>query len=148
MAPRTGSIRTLVTCFLLIALGGCADEGVVAVKPEASPNSKELPTSYNYVLKASCGERGFLGRYQVSVRDTVVTSVRSLNPEYEYRPSLDDVPTLAGLLERAVSASPGAVVDLQLDESGIPTSLSIDHVPNAIDDEECYEISELAVTEP
>ena len=102
-----------------------------------------LPESYRYTLTSSCAERGLLGRYRVTVRDGVVAGVKNLNPDYPYRPRPADVPTLAGLLEKASSAKPQAIVELTVDDRGIPVSLAIDHIPNGIDDEECYEVSAL-----
>lgn len=148
MIHRTKAFRTLVICCCVMGLGGCADVTSVAGQPKASVSSPKLPTSYDYVLKSSCGERGFLGAYRVSVRDTKATAVTSLTPDHAYQPSLDEVPTLVRLLERADAANPEAVVDLQVDEAGIPISLVIDHKPTAIDDEECYQVSELEVVQP
>lgn len=117
--------------------------------PSSTVTSEEtpaaIPGSYRYVIESSCGERGFLGRYRVVVRDGGVVSVKNLNDDYPYQPDFAEVPTLAGLVEKAESAEPQAVVDLVLDESGLPRSLEIDHVPNAIDDEECYEVSALRI---
>ncbi|MCW2766935.1 MAG: hypothetical protein JWO11_2894 [Nocardioides sp.] len=102
-----------------------------------------LPTSYEYVLTSSCGERGFLGDYRVVVRDEAVVTAVGLNKDCPYRPDLAEVPTLADLLAMAKSAAPDAIVDLVVDPEGFPVSLTIDHLPDAIDDEECYEVSEL-----
>ena len=54
---------------------------------------------------------------------------------------LSDFPTLADLLAKADHAEPDAVVDLHVDDSGVPSYLSIDHDPAAIDDEECYRVT-------
>jgi Family of unknown function (DUF6174) len=105
-----------------------------------------MPDSYRYVLESSCGERGFLGRYRVVVRDGAVIWVRNLNDDYPYQPDVAEVPTLAGLVEKAESVRPEAVVSLTLDEAGLPKSLEIDHLPSAIDDEECYEVSALEIS--
>ena len=35
-----------------------------------------------------------------------------------------------------------------VDPEGVPVSLSIDHVPSAVDDEECYAVSRLHVSQP
>ena len=114
---------------------------------DATPSAPHsaIPLSYRYVLESSCGERGFLGRYRVVVRDGVVASTENLNDDYPYRLDLAEVPTLAGLLEKAESAKPQAIVDLVLDGSGRPKSLEIDHLPHADDDEECYPVSALRV---
>lgn len=116
-----------------------------AGSPTSSASVAQIPDSYRYVLESSCGERGFLGRYRVLVRGGVVASVKNLNDDYPYQPDLDEVPTLTRLVEMAESAGPDAVVELVLDDAGLPRSLEIDHLPNAIDDEECYEVSALHV---
>jgi hypothetical protein len=56
---------------------------------------------------------------------------------------LGEFPTLADLVDKAEHSEPEAVVDLRVDASGVPTYLSIDHVPDAIDDEECYRVTGL-----
>lgn len=143
-----------ITTLGVMAVAGCSADtdtashgpsSTTTVRSETTPSTARsaIPHSYRYVLESSCGERGFLGRYRVVVRDGVVTSVKNLNDDYPYQPSLAEVPTLAGLVEKAESAKPRAVVDLVLDGSGVPRSLEIDHIPNAIDDEECYEVSGL-----
>lgn len=139
----------------VLAVVGCSADSDPAsdgspssiVTSEATPSTPRsaTPHSYQYVLESSCGERGFLGRYRVVVNGGVVASVENLNDDYPYQPKLAEVPTLAGLVEKAESAKPQAVVDLVLDGSGLPRSLEIDHIPNAVDDEECYEVSALRV---
>lgn len=144
----------VITLGVLAMVGCSADSDAPSDRPrsaiatsEATPSASRsaIPDSYRYVLESSCGERGLLGRYRVVVRDGVVASVKNLNHGYPYQPNLAEVPTLAGLVEKAESAGPEAVVDLILDGSGLPKSLEIDHIPDAVDDEECYEVSALRV---
>lgn len=149
-----GPFMAITTLGVLAVVGCSADSDTASDGPRSStvtsaatpsaPRSA-IPHSYRYVLESSCGERGFLGRYRVVVRDGVVASVKNLHDDYPYQPDLAEVPTLAGLAEKAESAKPQAVVDLLLDGSGLPKSLEIDHIPNAIDDEECYEVRALRV---
>ena len=111
-----------MTVLSLSAVVGCSvdvdtanDESPSStVTSDATPSA--IPDSYRYVIESSCGERGFLGRYRVVVRDGAVVSVKNLNDDYPYQPDFAEVPTL-----------------------------EIDHVPNAIDDEECYEVSALKI---
>ena len=153
--------RVMHRLFLVVtALGGlvvigCSTDSEMpsAGPPSSSATSADtpaasgstIPDSYRYVLESSCGERGFLGRYRIVVRDGAVASVKNLNDDYPYQPDVAEVPTLAGLLEKAESVGPQAVVDLDLDGAGLPKYLEIDHEPNADDDEECYEVSALEV---
>lgn len=108
-----------------------------AVEPEA------LPSSYRYVLESSCGERTMLGRFRIEVRDDRVVAVRPVGDTSMKGFRRSDLPTLSGLVELATSAEPEAVVDLRLGPHGTPVSLKIDHVPQAIDDEECYRVTRL-----
>lgn len=105
-----------------------------------------LPTSYAFTLTSSCGERGLIGDYRVTVRDEQVAGAESLNRDYPYEPTLSEIPTLQDLVDLARSARPEAVVDYVVDDAGVPRSLSLDPVPNGIDDEECYEVSDLVTS--
>jgi hypothetical protein len=114
-------------------------------KPRPSVDIDALPTSYRFVLHATCGERQLSGDYHLVVRDGDVVAARPARSVRLASLHLHDFPTLAGLVEKATNAEPDAVVDLRVDDAGIPTSLSIDHLPDAIDDEECYRVTGLRV---
>ncbi len=102
-----------------------------------------LPRSYAFTLTSSCGERGLIGDYRVTVRSGRVSDVDNLDDDYPYEPTLAEVPTLQDLADMADSAGPDEVVEYVVDEAGAPRSLTLDPVPNAIDDEECYEVTDL-----
>lgn len=70
-------------------------------------------------------------------------AVRPLDPKTTYRPDLAEVPSLQSLVDMAGSAGPEADVQLLHDPAGRPTYLSIDHWPDAVDDEECYKIGNI-----
>lgn len=135
---------------VLAALAGCGERGPVSSPPASSSPSAsafsgptgQLPASYRYVLASACGERALIGRYDVVVRDGVVVRAEP-HDRHSSRPRLADVPTLQDLRTKAEEAGPKAVVELVEDADGVPVSLSIDHLPDAIDDEECYEVSDL-----
>ena len=57
-------------------------------------------------------------------------------------PTIDDLEVLIG------AAETDAVVEIERDDGGVLRSLSIDHLPVAIDDEECYEVSGLREEQP
>jgi hypothetical protein len=116
--------------------------------PTTPATASYIPTTYRFDLTSSCGERGFLGTYRVSVRAGVVVAARPLDPTNSYQPDLAEVPSLQGLVDMAASADPGADVQLETDPAGLPTYLSIDHLPDAIDDEECYEIANIRRLDP
>lgn len=142
------NVRTAVALIGLVVVTGCAAQVPVPAGHSSSSESAELPLDYTYLLASSCGERALLGDYRVVVRDGDVVEVAGLDPDHPYRPEPQDVPSLADLLRMAEEAEPDAVVELETGPDGIPVSLSIDHVPNGVDDEECYEVSELVVTSP
>ncbi|WP_241153653.1 DUF6174 domain-containing protein [Nocardioides pantholopis] len=102
-----------------------------------------LLRSYAFTLTSSCGECGLIGDYRVTVRDGQVSDVDSLNEDYPYEPRLAEVPTLQDLVSMAESARPDQLVKYVVNETGVPASLSLDPVPNGIDDEECYEVVNL-----
>lgn len=147
---RTGmaNVRTAVALIGLVVVTGCAAQVPVPAAPSSSSVSAELPLDYTYLLASSCGERALLGDYRVVVQDGDVVEVTGLDPDYGYRPEPEDVPSLADLLRMAEEAEPDAVVGLVTGADGVPVSLSIDHVPNGVDDEECYEVSELELGAP
>lgn len=124
---------------LLVAACSGGSEQTAATGP-ATPAT--LPAAYSYTLTSSCGERSLIGTYRVRVADGVVTDVdprgRAMAP-----PDLGDVPTIADLEAMIGAAEPDAVVEVERDVDGLLTSVSIDHVPDAIDDEECYAVSGL-----
>nr|WP_237448381.1 DUF6174 domain-containing protein [Nocardioides flavescens] len=127
----------MLTASVCVGFSGCGSE--------TAPSSEPLPSTYDLVLTSTCGERSLIGDYQVSVVDGQVTSATSLDPGYPSPRRLDDVPTLRDLLDKAEDAGAGAEVDLRTDDRGWPVELSIDHLPRAVDDEECYRVSHLEV---
>lgn len=77
------------------------------------------------------------------MRDGHVSDVNNLNDGYPYEPTFSEVPTLQDLADLADSARPDEVVAYVVDEMGVPRSLTLDPVPHGIDDEECYEVTDL-----
>lgn len=77
------------------------------------------------------------------MRDERVRGVENLNDDYPYEPTLTEIPTLKDIIDLAESARPDTVVEYVVDDTGVPLSLSLDPVPNGIDDEECYEVTDL-----
>lgn len=78
------------------------------------------------------------------MRDDEVVRATAVR-RYRGRVRLGEVPTLTGLVDMAEGADDDAVVDLRVDRQGRPTSLRIDHRPDGIDDEECYEVDDLVL---
>jgi hypothetical protein len=135
----------LATSTLLVGCGSdsSAPEGTGPQHALPSVDPAALPASYRMVLHASCGERQLIGSFGLLVRDGRVVKAGPARAVRQAALKLSDFPTLAELVDKAESAEPDAVVDLRLDENGAPQSLSIDHLPKAIDDEECYRVTGL-----
>lgn len=133
------------------SLTGCGDQaGPDLAKPATAATTSTqtdvattLPKSYSFTLTSSCGERGLLGDYRVTVHDEQVSDVIKLNDDYPYEPKLTEIPTLQDMVDLAESARPDSVIEYVVDDTGVPRSLSLDPVPNGIDDEECYEVTDL-----
>lgn len=147
---RSNATATLFAAFCTL-FTGCGDQtGPDLTKSAASARTSTqteaaptLPKSYEFTLTSSCGERGLIGDYRVTVRDDQVTAVENLNDDYPYQPKLTEVPTLQDIVDLAESAGPDAVVEFVVDDTGVPRSLSLDPIPNGIDDEECYEVKDV-----
>ena len=114
----------------------------------------EAPDSYQFVVNSSCGERFFLGTFQITVRNGAVVEAVGLdadaerllgNPQWRA-----DIPSLSDLIAEArVARAEGAdLVRVNLSEDGnYPTTIEIDWLANAIDDEACYRITEFDETQ-
>ncbi len=99
--------------------------------------------SYRYTLDSTCGENALAGRYRVTVVDGRVSEVDPLD-EQGLSPDrlLEVVPTIATLVDRATGPDAGAVRTITFDPAtGVLRTLELDPVPTAVDDEECFEIT-------
>jgi hypothetical protein len=116
---------------LLPLVAACGDDG-----PDAFVDDPVTawPMAYSFDLESSCGERSLIGDFRVWVEDEEVTRVR---PETDRR----YVPTLSDLEHLVADAGPDAEVEVERGTEGWITWLSIDHLPDAIDDEECYRVT-------
>lgn len=161
-------LRAVVLVFTLL-LGACSAPPVVPVseEPEAgtpvpqptpsapspspsAPTEWREPATYSFTLESRCGFRMLIGRFHVEVENGAVVSVDGLDEQGRLVAGIiqhDEVPTLTGLLGRVAEArNEGAdEVNLSTDPvDGRPISIEIDWQANAIDDEECYTISDFA----
>jgi len=107
------------------------------------------PPNYRFVVRSSCGEISFIGRYRVTVRDHVAVEAVDLRGGGE-KPVDEDflifVPTLAGLIEQFETAQADHADVARIERvDGVPALIEIDYESNVIDDEACYEISEFEV---
>jgi hypothetical protein len=131
-------------------LAACATPGGAAAPAgTTSAGAWTEPADYSFVVTSPCGERGFLGTYQVVVAGGEVVDSQWRDPASgAWAPfdQLESVSTLGDMLEevRVASEDPEAgEVSLETDPAdGHPTSVSVDHIEDAIDDESCYEITD------
>ncbi|RBM22438.1 hypothetical protein DEH69_04280 [Streptomyces sp. PT12] len=108
------------------------------------------PDTYRYTLESRCGERDFIGAYAISVANGEVVEVAALDASAKaYLGRGGDVPTIAGLLDLAEQARHEGADEVTTDYpdgapegEGPPSALTIDRDADAIDDEECYTISD------
>lgn len=136
---------------LLVALAntGCAgggDVGGLADDAYAAWTAWGL-SAYDYTLESSCGERALHGRFLVTVVDGAVTDVEPLDQTatdtLSWVPTAGEhVPTVSDLLVRIADA-PDDVREASFDADGVPTHVVFDPEPNAIDDEECYDLTDV-----
>src|SRR5262245_38719425 len=106
------------------------------------------PAAYVYAFDSRCGERNLIGKFKVVVEGGVAISYQPLDERAASFPGgIDAIPTLGQLSARAEEASKDdkAVLTLETDPTdGHPSLINIDWLPNAIDDEECYQITHYA----
>lgn len=136
----------------LTLLGGCGGPSDTAPAGTGTGNEGwQPPADYEFVLESSCGERALIGTFGVVIEDGEVAEAEALDESAESLLTslgVERVPSLGELLDQASTArEEGAdVVDVTTDPSdGHPTRIDIDWDTNAVDDEECYVVSDYVV---
>jgi hypothetical protein len=119
--------------------------------PQASasgPAGWQEPDAYTFVMVSSCGERSLLGRFRVTVVGGMTTGYEALDEQAAlFSGPASNVPGLGEMLRLVAEARDGGVADVSLvndPDDGHPTEVSIDWLPDAMDDEECYVVSDYA----
>ena len=101
---------------------------------------------YAFTLTSSCGERNLVGDFDVEVAADEVVAVSASLAHLEMTPESyveSGGRTIAGFLD-LVDERHDDVTDVAFDDAlGYPSSLTLDPVPRAIDDEECYAITDV-----
>ena len=94
------------------------------------------PASYTWQVEFSC-ECGLSGRKEITVVDGKVTKVQSPTGEIPLSDLADAPLTVDAILVKGLEATKngGGVTGSWSGTNGLPSELSIDPVPNAIDDE-------------
>jgi len=138
----------LAVMTIALFLSACSLEHPASASPSSAAGSSaawQEPDSYSFVVEGYCGWQAG-GRFRVDVKDGRAVSV--VGPADRPSASLASALTLAEILARAATAEAqgGGEVKIRIDpDDGHPVSVEIDWLSNAIDDEECYEISDYAV---
>jgi hypothetical protein len=144
---RTGMMLTGGLALLVTACGS-APPPAPAEGISDSVGAWAEPAAYAFTMDAGCGFRVLNGPFRVIVRDSEAVDFADLDePASKVTIANADVPTLGDMLDRVAEAreGPGAVVRFETDPAdGHPTSVSIDWLVSAVDDEECYEITDYA----
>lgn len=136
----------------------CARDGGDAVDPVVAASASAAwaaasTDDYAYTLTSSCGERLLYGAYRVTVTGGRVTDVVALDDIAhrllgEGHDLTDAIPTLDELLVRVLDTDRGDVVGVSFDPTtGYPASVTFDPEPRAVDDEECYVVTDYAPTD-
>ncbi|MEO3755889.1 DUF6174 domain-containing protein [Streptomyces sp. B6B3] len=137
------TITRIAACLLPLSLAatlvacGEADAG-----SESGAEWRE-PRDYAYTLTQTCGEQTVTGTFRVTVEDGHAVGWEPVGENHT--PESADVPSIGGLLAQAEQArEDGAdTVEIEHTDAGRPTLIDIDYDTNAIDDETCYEISQV-----
>jgi hypothetical protein len=134
---RRAALLTLISALTVSACGGISSGTADDTRDAIRAAAANLPQHYAYVLTSNCGERALIGRYEIVVadRDRVVSGKPA---DADANPGVSEFPTIASLLDQALNADSKAVIEFEADPAGLPARLSIDPIPEAVDDEECY----------
>lgn len=156
-------LAALVISVALIAASGCSSEETSTVGSPTSATSNAFappstltqaravwaelgPSSYSLNLVSACGERSGLGTYKVTVTPEGITAEGTTR--WSFGTDVQTVPDLFEFIDDADSGG-AQVVDVTYNSDlGYPETISVDYMVNAIDDEVCYTVKNLAPTDP
>jgi hypothetical protein len=159
--PRTTASRALALAVLAVpasaALSACASGAGPAVDPAVAVSASTAwaaagSDDYAFTLTSSCGERLLIGTYRVTVTDGTITEVVGVDETGvriagEGHDLASQIPTLDELQVRVLDTDADDVTEATFDPStGYPASVTFDPEPQAIDDEECYVVTDYAPT--
>ncbi len=101
------------------------------------------PSAYEFTVDVMCFCPTY-GRWRITVDGQDVVDAEPLDDQRGRRPEL---PTIDEILDEAVRAetTPGPTVEARYDpRTGVPRSVSIDWIKNAVDDEIAWGVSDFA----
>ncbi|BCJ41016.1 hypothetical protein GCM10010168_46850 [Actinoplanes ianthinogenes] len=137
---RRTALLTAISALTLSACGNTLSGTPGASRDAVHAAAANLPSRYTYVLTSTCGERALIGRYRIAVDGAAATG-EPLGPDSNQ--DVTHYPAITELLAEVDTAGPDAVIEFQADAAGLPASLTVDPVPNAIDDEACYTFTDI-----
>ena len=118
----------------------------VAVPLPGSATTWSEPADYTFVMESYCGERNLIGRFRVHVEDHSTVEIERLDQAAQaFSGTAEEVPTLGALVARATEARIAGADTVTVNMDPVdrhPTEIKVDWRAQAIDDEECYAISE------
>lgn len=132
---------------LAVTLAACAEPAVENQAARQTSAWRE-PARYAFTVESACGERGFLGRYRLTVAQGKITKADGLDDSAKGWIASGPpapLPTLAGLVAELEAARKKSadVARIEVDPTDQhPTKITIDPDKGSIDDEVCYTISD------
>lgn len=145
------TLNVLLVAGLVSACVPTAAGAVPGLADARATWAEEGSPDYTVTLDSTCGERALIGRFSVTVAEGQVAGLTGLDEPGRRNaeiPSLpEQTPSIPGLLDRMAALEPGQVPEASFDAgTGMPTRVVIDPLPNGVDDEECYELSDYSPT--
>jgi len=140
----------LYGAMLLVAAAGCAGPATAPGSAGAPPAWTE-PANYKFTFDSTCGEQALIGRFRVEVADRIVDRTEGLDEAGRRALMLriaDLIPTLGTMVSDAEAARARGADEVVIERDpadGHPTSIRIDEVKNAVDDETCIAISDYTI---
>ncbi len=150
MLNRPNASRWLAIALLALTHMGCTDvlgpeqdELALARARWAVTNADD----YSFEFRRACFcAPDFVRPVRIEVQDGTVTSAVYVDTEETIPPPLTSVPTIDDLFDEIQAAMDGMAFSIIAEydaDMGYPTSVSIDHIENAIDDEMAFTVSSL-----
>jgi hypothetical protein len=154
-------MKTLLAASLLATLplvAACGSDDATAEDPSTSPTSPSStsgsrtdfgPTSYSYTLKAACF-CAFIEPVRITVEDDAIVSAVVVRGGRGFAKG-SDAPealrlTIDDLLAKAADPDVDEVDMDWPDGQDYPTSIALDPIKNAVDDEVTYYLSDVTVS--
>ncbi len=151
--PKPG--RWLGIVLIALTAVGCSDGTGLDQDPLAEARARWAQTDaadYVFEFRRSCFcSPDFVRQVRIEVLDGVVSSAVYVDTEEVISLPLTSVPTIDDLFEEIGDALEGGAFSVSADydaDMGYPTSVSIDFIENAIDDEMAFTVASFQLLDP